>query len=58
MLLEEADITTEIADRGLLFFFFPLLYSYGWTESYADRLTQMGEFYDRNSVWSMFGSGA
>ncbi len=54
-LLEEADITTEIADRGLLFFFFPFLNPFVWSKSYIHRLMQIRELYDRNSVWSVFG---
>lgn len=57
-LLDEADIATEIAERGLQFFFFPSLYPYGWTDRYSHRLMRIREFYDRNSVWSMFGSDA
>ena len=57
-LLEEADITAEIADRGLLFFLFPFMNPRGWTESYAQRLGRIRELYDRNSVWSMFDSEA
>lgn len=57
-LVEAADVTSEIADRGLLFFFFPFMNPYGWTDSYFHRLMRIRELNDRNSVWSMFGSDA